>query len=259
MIEAITPHRENTVPTPLHSPQPPKTMLVVALATAIAAPPVMYLEGRALPAYLDIVGVPTICYGSTAGVKLGQTKTDAECTELLRGELGKTVEQVTRLIKTQQPATRIAALSSFAYNVGIGAFSKSTLLKKLNAGQIMAACAELDRWVYAGKKRVEGLVKRRFVERTLCEWSAEDDDIRTASAWVYQVINVPLSPTRHAALTAYAYNIGFANFQTSPVVQQLNAGKGATACRAIMLWPAIRTDGERKRRAVLQQMCEVKA
>lgn len=234
-----------------------KTTLAIALAVAIAAPPVMYFEGRELIAYLDIVGVPTICYGSTTGVKLGQTKTDAECAELLQGELGKTVEQVKRLIKTPQPATRVAALSSFAYNVGIGAFSKSTLLKKLNAGQIMAACAELDRWVYAGGKRVEGLIKRRFVERALCEWSAEDDDIRKASAWVYQTISTPLSPTRHAALTAYAHNLGLSDFQTSPVVARLNAGEGAKACRSLVLWPMVRTEGERKRRIALQHMCEV--
>lgn len=239
------------------NPHPNKTRLAIALVVAIAAPPVMYFEGRELSAYLDIVGVPTICYGSTSGVKLGQTKTDAECTELLEGDLGKTVEQVNRLISIQQPATRVAALSSFAYNVGIGAFSKSTLLKKLNAGQIMAACAELDRWVYAGGKRIAGLVKRRSVERALCEWSAEDDEIRQASAWVYQTINTPLSPTRHAALTAYAYSLGRPDFQKSPVVAQLNAGGGAAACRLLVQWPAVSTEGERKRRIVLQHMCEV--
>ncbi|MGL4885494.1 MAG: lysozyme [Aeromonas veronii] len=255
MIEAITPHREKTVPNT--TPSPLRTPLALALAVAIAAPPVMYFEGRENDAYLDIVGVPTICYGSTTGVKLGQTKTDAECAELLRGELGKTVTQVNQLITTQQPATRVAALSSFAYNVGIGAFRKSTLLKKLNAGQIMAACAELDRWVYAGGKRVAGLVTRRSVERALCEWSADDNHIRQASAWVYQVVKTPLSSTRHAALTAYAYSLGLADFHASPVVQQLNAGEGAKACRSIMLWPAIRSEGERKRRSVLQRMCEV--
>ncbi len=254
MIGAITPHRENTVPNT--TPSPSRTPLAIALAVAIAAPPVMYFEGRENDAYLDIVGVPTICYGSTSGVKLGQTKTDAECAELLRGELGKTVVQVNQLITTQQPATRVAALSSFAYNVGIGAFRKSTLLKKLNAGQIMAACAELDRWVYAGGKPVAGLVKRRSVERALCEWDAADDEIRKASAWVYQAVKTPLSPTRHAALTAYAYNLGLADFQVSPVVQQLNAGEGAKACRAITQWPVVRSDRERKRRSVLQRMCE---
>lgn len=256
MIGAITPHRENTVPntTPSRSRMP----LALALAVAIAAPPVMYFEGRENSTYLDIVGVPTICYGSTSGVKLGQTKTDAECAELLRGELGDTVMQVNQLITTQQPATRVAALSSFAYNVGIGAFRKSTLLKKLNAGQIMAACAELDRWVYAGGKRVDGLVKRRSIERALCEWDAADDEIRQASAWVSQSIKTPLSPTRHAALTAYALNLGLSDFQASPVVQRLNAGEGTKACRSLVLWPKVKSEGERWRRNVLLQMCEAR-
>lgn len=251
----MPPHRDTAVPntTAPYS----KTALASVLAVAIAAPPVMYFEGRELAAYLDIVGVPTICYGSTSGVRLGQTKTDEECQELLRGELGKTVEQVSQLVKVQQPATRIAALSSFAYNVGIGAFRKSTLLKKLNAGQIMEACAELDRWIYAGGKPVNGLVKRRAVERALCEWSAGDDDIRKASAWVYQEVKTPLSATRHAALTAYAHNLGLVDFQASPVVRRLNAGEGAKACRSLVLWPVIRSEGERKRSTVLQHMCEV--
>lgn len=72
-------------------------------------------------------------------------------------------------------AARHAALCSFAYNVGVGAFSRSTLLKKLNAGAGDAACAELDRWVYAKDKRVPGLVTRRSVERAVCEWSATDE------------------------------------------------------------------------------------
>ncbi len=67
------------------------------------------------------------------------------------------------------PDTRKAALASFVYNVGETQFSRSTLLRKLNAGDVKGACAELSRWVYAGGKVYKGLVNRRMAERELCE------------------------------------------------------------------------------------------
>ncbi|WP_256937108.1 glycoside hydrolase family protein, partial [Enterobacter chuandaensis] len=63
-----------------------------------------------------------------------------------------------------------AALYSFTYNVGAGAFSRSTLLKKLNTGDVPGACIELQRWTYAGGKQWKGLITRREIEREVCEW-----------------------------------------------------------------------------------------
>lgn len=125
-------------------------------------------EGRSLVAYLDPVGIPTICEGITRGVYMGQTKTAAECDALIAGELGSAIRSVDSLVKSPQPDTRRAALGSFVYNVGQGAFAKSTLLRKLNAGDVPGACAELKRWVYAGGKVLGGLVKRRNAEYKLC-------------------------------------------------------------------------------------------
>lgn len=138
-------------------------------ALAIALPLVGYFEGRSLVAYLDPVGIPTICDGITQGVALGQSKTDAECDALLAAELGQAVATVDRLVRLAQPDSRRAALASFVYNVGGGAFERSTLLRKLNKGDIAGACAELSRWVYAGGCVLPGLVKRRAAERKLCE------------------------------------------------------------------------------------------
>ncbi|MGK4387745.1 glycoside hydrolase family protein [Ectopseudomonas oleovorans] len=76
---------------------------------AIALPLVGAHEGRNLAAYLDPVGIPTICYGSTAGVTLGQTRTAAECDALLAAELGEAIAAVDRLSRTPQPDTRRAA------------------------------------------------------------------------------------------------------------------------------------------------------
>ncbi|MBE5527621.1 glycoside hydrolase family 24, partial [Laribacter hongkongensis] len=64
------------------------------------------------------------------------------------------------------------AFVSLAYNIGSGAFCSSTLVRKLNAGDYAGACAEIDRWIYAGGKRLPGLVKRRAEERARCEGKA---------------------------------------------------------------------------------------
>ncbi|TFU20914.1 lysozyme, partial [Proteus mirabilis] len=57
---------------------------------------------------------------------------------------------------------------SFAFNVGTTTFARSTLLKKLNAGDRAGACEEIKRWVYAGGKVWRGLVSRREAESVLC-------------------------------------------------------------------------------------------
>lgn len=138
-------------------------------ALALAIPLVTAYEGRNLVAYLDPVGIPTICDGITRGVHLGQVKTPAQCDALLEAELGRAIAAVDRLVLYPQPDTRRAALGSFVFNVGGSAFASSTLLRKLNAGDVAGACAELSRWVYAKGKRLGGLVRRRAAERQLCE------------------------------------------------------------------------------------------
>lgn len=141
----------------------------LAGALAVGIPLVGAYEGRNLFAYLDPVGIPTICDGITHGVQLGQSKTAAECDALLTAELGKAIVTVDTLVTAPQPDTRRAALGSFVYNVGSAQFSRSTLLRKLNAGDVAGACAELSRWVYAKGRKLGGLVRRRTAERELCE------------------------------------------------------------------------------------------
>lgn len=146
--------------------------LAIAAAGAtlsIASVVVANFEGLRTKAYRDPVGIPTICYGHTATARIGQSRSQAECDALLRGDLGDALEQVDRLVTVPLPVERRAALASFAYNVGSGRLSGSTLLRKLNAGDAAGACAELSRWVYAGEEKLPGLVQRRAAERELCE------------------------------------------------------------------------------------------
>lgn len=141
-------------------------------ALALAASVVGFYEGKRNNAYQDPVGIPTICYGHTADVQMGQTRTDEECQDLLQSDLGDAFDTVDRLVETPLSEPRRAALASFVYNVGAEAFARSTLLRRLNAGD-PNACEELDRWVYAGGRQLKGLVRRRATERELCEWSGE--------------------------------------------------------------------------------------
>ncbi|MCD1608623.1 lysozyme [Stutzerimonas kunmingensis] len=138
-------------------------------ALSIAAVVVSHFEGLEKAAYKDPIGIPTICYGHTATAELGQVKTEAECDGLLKEDLQVALDAVDKYVKVEMPAQRRAAFVSFVYNVGAGNFARSTMLRKLNAGDSRGACAELDKWVYAGGRVLPGLVKRRAEERALCE------------------------------------------------------------------------------------------
>lgn len=129
------------------------------------------LEGRRYYAYQDVVDVWTVCDGHTGSdIRRGHRYTDKECDALLHSDLRKVATAIDPLIKVKIPDTTRAALYSFTYNVGAGAFSKSTLLKKLNSGDVPGACKELQRWTYAGGKQWKGLISRREIEREVCLW-----------------------------------------------------------------------------------------
>ena len=145
----------------------PAKKAIAAASVAAAMSVVAYFEGYRPVAYLDPVSIPTICYGHTATARIGQTKTQAECDELLEADLGEALEAVDRQLPNAPPLTR-AAFGSFVYNVGAGAFNRSTLLRKARAGDWVGACNELPRWVYAGGRQLPGLVARRQAERELC-------------------------------------------------------------------------------------------
>jgi lysozyme len=137
-------------------------------ALLIATPFVGQWEGLRTSAYLDPVGIPTICYGSTHGVKIGQEKTVAECDQLLETELIEYYRAVEEGIDVPLPPARAAALTSFAYNVGISNFNRSTLRRLMNEGKTRQACDELGKWVFAKGMKLRGLVRRREAERQLC-------------------------------------------------------------------------------------------
>jgi len=126
-------------------------------------------EGLRLRAYLCSAGIPTIGYGSTAGVKLGQSITAERAEQLLREDVRQFEAAVSRLVKVPLTQGQFDAMTSFAFNLGVKSLEQSTLLRLLNAGDYYGAAAQFDRWVYASGKKLSGLVKRRAAERALFE------------------------------------------------------------------------------------------
>lgn len=136
---------------------------------ALTVSMIAYFEGMETKPYKDVVGVTTVCFGHT-GADIIPTKTysESECLALLEKDLSKVRKGVDPLIKVDLDNNTRAAIYSFAYNVGTGAFARSTMLKKLNAGDIAGACNELKRWTYAGGKEWKGLITRREIENAVC-------------------------------------------------------------------------------------------
>lgn len=126
-------------------------------------------EGLSNRRYVDPGGVQTICYGHTATASFAQFYSSEVCTGLLISDAVHALSVVESSVLTPIPPDAKMALASFVYNVGQGAFLRSTLLRRLNNGDGASACSELDRWVYADGKRLRGLVRRRAAERALCE------------------------------------------------------------------------------------------
>jgi len=153
--------------------------LGLAAMLVIATPFTAHHEGLKLKAYLDPIGVPTICYGETKDIELGMTATLKECDDLLNMRLAYFGWNVDVQVTPDMHPKTHAAFTSFAYNVGLGNFGKSTLLRKANSGEMVEACNELSRWVYAGGKKFNGLVKRRADERALCLEGVMEQDANT--------------------------------------------------------------------------------
>lgn len=143
---------------------------------AIAAGLCRRFEGLYLHPYLCPAGVPTIGYGATyyedgRRVRLSDpaiTRQRAE--ELLIHMLAtEYYPAVMRLCPTTDTPERAAALTDFAFNLGVGALASSTLRRRVNARDWTAAQKELARWVYSGGVKLKGLVLRRKAESDLLE------------------------------------------------------------------------------------------
>jgi len=129
-------------------------------------------EGLELKAYDDGVGVCTIGYGTTIyphgkAVQYGDTCTIEQAKNYMQHDLRRFEQAVSSAVNVPLNQNQFDALVSLSYNIGIGAFKNSTLLKLLNTSDYHAASHQFDVWIKAGDKTVQGLVNRRAVEKTL--------------------------------------------------------------------------------------------
>jgi len=124
-------------------------------------------EGLSLDAYRDVAGVWTIGYGHTGTAHSGMKITEKEAEELLKKDLEWAEEAVLDNVKVDLKQNEFDALVSFTYNVGAGAFKRSTLLRKLNEGDFDAAASEFSKWIYANGRVIKGLRNRRADEARL--------------------------------------------------------------------------------------------
>jgi len=140
---------------------------------AVAVPLIAKWEGLRLEAYQDIVGVWTVCYGETKGVRPGDRYTKAQCEAMLAREVREYREGLHRYFTAETKAQRLtphrdAAYTSLAYNAGVRAIGKSTATRRINAGNIAGGCKALSWWNKAGGRVIRGLVNRRAEEVALC-------------------------------------------------------------------------------------------
>ncbi|ALQ96701.1 lysozyme [Xylella fastidiosa] len=139
---------------------------------------IKFLEGLRLHAYRCDAGVWTIGYGETGkhvvpGMKLANER---EADARLRARLAKECEPaVRRLVRVPLSQKQFDALVSLSFNIGVGAFQKSTLLRKLNAGDVAGAAEQFKVWKCLTdpktgvKRESQGLINRRVAERAFFE------------------------------------------------------------------------------------------
>lgn len=117
---------------------------------------------------VDPPNVWTVGYGYTHGVKPGLTVTEEEATALLCQECRRIESAINPLFQSRVSQNQFDAIVSFTYNLGVGAFQGSTLLKMLNNGDYAGAADQFPKWVHSsGGNILSGLVRRRNAERDL--------------------------------------------------------------------------------------------
>jgi lysozyme len=150
--------------------------LVVTIATSVIAP----WEGMKTRTYIDIVGVPTVCYGETRGVRMGDSYTPAQCLDMLEDRVQEFYVAIDPCMPDDLPAKSQAAFVSLAYNIGEGVKGKwgkgfcssKSIQGAFARGDYKAACnaiLQFNKGRINGKLvPIRGLTNRRTAEHKLC-------------------------------------------------------------------------------------------
>lgn len=137
-------------------------------------------EGYSDRAIIPVPGdVPTIGFGTTDGVRMGDRTTPPKALARALKDVEKTERGVKACITAPLSPAEYDAYVDLAYNIGVTAFCNSTLVKKLNAKDYLGACNEVLRWDKANGKRLGGLTARRQAEHAQCMTSQGGNDVRS--------------------------------------------------------------------------------
>lgn len=147
---------------------PTRTKIAALSLSAVALVGIASHEGYFGNAYQDIVGVWTIGFGSTDNVKPTEKTDPVKALRRAVTELGQMESQIKKCVSVDLTQYEYDAYLSLSYNIGTGAFCRSTLVKKLNAKDYEGACKEILRWNKAGGREVRGLTIRRQAEYKQC-------------------------------------------------------------------------------------------
>ncbi len=157
---------------PMDAPSPGRARLAgIVGATAVAGliAVVTQWEGKpGLEPHWDRIGkVWDVCYGDTIAEK--RTYTEEECRELLAHRLAEFAGPVLdRNPELRGHDAQTIAAVSLTYNIGIGAYRRSTVAQRFSEGRWVSACNAFLSWSYSNGKRIQGLANRREAERKIC-------------------------------------------------------------------------------------------
>lgn len=145
----------------------------VLVLSAVGVGAIVKHEGMVKTAYVDPVGVVTVCAGHTRTAKLGQTLSPERCAELLKADTEYAQAAVRRLVTAKITQQQFDALTSLVFNIGEGNFARSSLLRKINAQDCWGAGSEFPKWnkgrVNGKLVELRGLTLRRADERKTFE------------------------------------------------------------------------------------------
>lgn len=153
--------------------QRPRLSIAVLGLSAIGFAGIVTYEGYSDQAIIPVKGdVPTIGFGTTQGVKMGDTTTPQKAIVRSLADIQKFEGALHQCVKVPLSQNEYDAYVSLAYNIGPGNFCGSSLVAKLNQQQYPEACAEILRWDKFAGKPLPGLTKRRQDEYRTCMGTA---------------------------------------------------------------------------------------
>lgn len=124
-------------------------------------------ESCRLTVYLDLRGLATVGWGQRTTLPVGTVITQSEADKLLVAKLDSICADLKSYITAKLTDNQFSALVCLAYNIGDGNFKASTLLNKLNSGDLSGAAGQFERWDMAAGTIVQGLLRRRLAEKAL--------------------------------------------------------------------------------------------